>query len=154
MIHYLVEVFQRHVELERRVCRVREKFVWFSTVQQVVSFDPFQNKFLHVCHFHVRRFRSPRETYIYVERKMAYNIIKVNREKRKEKKERKNSDREREREEEEDKPMNQTSITSILVKIRVIIKERNPQSNQMFVQQIRTIQIKRFIGVASVLVFT
>ncbi len=49
---------------------VQVKFVLFSTVQQVVLFDPFQNKFLHVCHFHVQRSRSPRD----IERKMAYNI--------------------------------------------------------------------------------
>jgi hypothetical protein len=58
----------------------------FSTVQQVVLFGLFQSRFLHVCHFHVQRSRSP----IYIERKMAYNI-KENREE-----EKKNSDRKRE----------------------------------------------------------
>lgn len=70
MIIYLVEVFQRLVQLERQVYLVPVKFVLFSTVQQVVLFGLFQNRFLHVCRFHVQRSRSP----IYRERKMAYNI--------------------------------------------------------------------------------
>jgi hypothetical protein len=54
-------------------------FVLFSTVQQVVLFDLFQNRFLHVYHSPVQRFRSP----IYINiREMAYNI-KENREEKK-----------------------------------------------------------------------
>ena len=56
---YLAEVFPRHVELERRACLDRAKFVLFSTVQPTVSFGPFRNRFRHVCHFHVQRSRSP-----------------------------------------------------------------------------------------------
>ena len=66
VIQYRVEEFQRHVQLVRPVCHDRDWFVWFSTVRQAVLFDPFQNKFLHVCHFHVRRSRSPRDMYIYI----------------------------------------------------------------------------------------
>ena len=117
--------------------RDRERFVWFSTVQQVVSFDPFQNKFLHVCHFHVRRFRSPRETYICREKNGIQHHKSKSRREREKKRKKKLRQNARETEREEDKPMNQTSISSILVEIRVIIKERNPQSNQMFVKQIR-----------------
>ena len=51
---YLVEQFPHHVQSVRLMYPVL-----FSTVQQVVLFDLFQNKFLHVYHFHVQRFRSP-----------------------------------------------------------------------------------------------
>lgn len=59
MIIYLAEVYQRHVQLGRQVNHGLVKFVLFSTVRQVVLFDPFRNRLLHVYHFHVQRFRSP-----------------------------------------------------------------------------------------------
>jgi hypothetical protein len=63
LIIYLVEECQRHAVLERQVYLGRVKLVLFSTVRQVVLFDLFQNRFLHVCQFHVQRSRSP--IYIY-----------------------------------------------------------------------------------------
>ena len=123
LIIYLVEVFQRHVKLERQVYLDRVKFVLFSTVQQVVLFDLFQNRFLHVCHFHVQRSRSP--IYKYREK----NGIQHKRESSRRK--RKNSDRKRERKKTHNTPGESNTPYFCLVRHVLIIKKRmNEKSNK------------------------
>jgi hypothetical protein len=127
LIIYLVEVFRRHVELARQVYPDLVKFVWFSTVRQVVLFDPFQNIFLHVCHFHVQRSRSP--IYKYIEK--WHTTFKENRE------EIKNSERKRERVREKVHESNTPCFC--LVRHVLIIKEnekeRKAQSKHMVVSK-------------------
>ncbi len=100
-------------------------FVLFSTVQQVVLFDLYQNRFLHVYHSPVQRFRSP----IYINiREMAYNI-KENREERK-----KDSDSKKEKENDSNTPCF-CLVRHVLIIKKRMRKKAKAQSTHMFVSK-------------------